>query len=397
METKDRITLLRARFFSLCLLLCLSILFFTPTNPLASEHQNDVEEQEIELESIRSEIKNVQSRISSAQESVDKYMTEIESNEKSIANLSLNIDELKIKIETQLSRLDQLQIESRDQENILLHERDLLAEQIRTAYKTGRHDFVKMLLNQENPELVGRMMAYHDYYNKARADRISEVQITLNNLNQIKIAISNESEKLETFKSEQLIELSKLSGLRDVRKSSISELNSYISEQDTQLVNLQYDEQELSNLINNLKNEQDIVELYENLPPFSSLKGKLGWPVKGNLITRFGSPKREGKLKWNGVRISSEIGNDVQAVSAGKVIFADWFRNLGLLMIIDHGNGFMSLYGHNERLLKKADDFVNTGEIVAKVGNTGGQTEPALYFEIRQQGAPQNPGLWCKN
>lgn len=397
METKDRITLLRARFFSLCLLLCLSILFFTPTNPLASEHQNDVEEQEIELESIRSEIKNVQSRISSAQESVDKYMTEIESNEKSIANLSLNIDELKIKIETQLSRLDQLQIESRDQENILLHERDLLAEQIRTAYKTGRHDFVKMLLNQENPELVGRMMAYHDYYNKARADRISEVQITLNNLNQIKIAISNESEKLETFKSERLIELSKLSGLRDVRKSSISELNSYISEQDTQLVNLQYDEQELSNLINNLKNEQDIVELYENLPPFSSLKGKLGWPVKGNLITRFGSPKREGKLKWNGVRISSEIGNDVQAVSAGKVIFADWFRNLGLLMIIDHGNGFMSLYGHNERLLKKADDFVNTGEIVAKVGNTGGQTEPALYFEIRQQGAPQNPGLWCKN
>jgi len=396
-ETKDRITLLRARFFSLCLLLCLSILFFTPTNPLASEHQNDVEEQEIELESIRSEIKNVQSRISSAQESVDKYMTEIESNEKSIANLSLNIDELKIKIETQLSRLDQLQIESRDQENILLHERDLLAEQIRTAYKTGRHDFVKMLLNQENPELVGRMMAYHDYYNKARADRISEVQITLNNLNQIKIAISNESEKLETFKSERLIELSKLSGLRDVRKSSISELNSYISEQDTQLVNLQYDEQELSNLINNLKNEQDIVELYENLPPFSSLKGKLGWPVKGNLITRFGSPKREGKLKWNGVRISSEIGNDVQAVSAGKVIFADWFRNLGLLMIIDHGNGFMSLYGHNERLLKKADDFVNTGEIVAKVGNTGGQTEPALYFEIRQQGAPQNPGLWCKN
>ena len=397
METRNRRTQIIKRFLPLCLSLCLCILFFATSNPLASEHQNDVETREIELESIRSQIKTVQSKISSAQDSVDEYMTEIESSEKSIASLSLNIEELETKVNTQLIRLDQLQIESLEQERILLHERGLLAEQIRTAYKTGQHDFLKMLLNQEHPELVGRMMAYHDYYNKARTDRISEIQITLNNLNQLEIAIFNESEKLGSLKSEQLNELTQLSGLRDERRSSISDLNNYISEQDNQLINLQNDEQELSNLINNLKNKQDIVELYENLPPFSSLKGKLGWPVKGNLITRFGSPKREGKLKWNGVRISAEIGNDVQAVSAGKVIFADWFRNLGLLMIIDHGNGFMSLYGHNERLLKKADDFVSSGEIIAKVGNTGGQTESALYFEIRQQGAPQNPGLWCKN
>ncbi len=367
---------------------------FTPS--YADQHQQDVENREVELESIRTQIKSVQTNITSAQKNIDEYLTDIEANEKSISDISLNVEDLENKISGQVLKLQQLQNESAEQEGILINERTLLANQVRTAYKTGRHDFLKMLLNQENPDMVGRMMAYHDYYNKARSERISEIQITLNNLKQIELAINNESTELERLHAEKVDELEQLSDFMKERKSSISELNQYITEQDEQLTSLQRDEQELRDLIDNLKNRQDVVQLYENLPPFSSLKGKLDWPVQGKLITRFGSQKREGKLTWNGVRISAGSGDDVHAVSAGKVIFADWFRNLGLLMIIDHGNGFMSLYGHNERLLKKADDFVTTGEIIAKVGNTGGQAESALYFEIRQQGSPQNPGLWCK-
>jgi septal ring factor EnvC (AmiA/AmiB activator) len=210
-------------------------------------------------------------------------------------------------------------------------------------------------------------------------------------------AIDNETRKLETLKKEQLGKLDQLAASRDDRRTVIDELNRTIADQDRELQTLQLDEQELSSLIDNLKNRQDIVELYENLPPFDSLKGKLRWPVQGKITTRYGSAKREGKLRWNGVKISAGQGNDVTAVSTGKVIFADWFRNLGLLIIIDHGNGYMSLYGHNERLLKKAGDFVSTGEAVAKIGNTGGQSETALYFEIRQQGTPMNPGLWCQS
>jgi len=374
---------------------CVAFFSFLTTS-FATQHLQDVENREVELESIRTQIKSVQTNISTAQKNIDEFLADIETNEKSISDISLNIEDLENQISGQVYKLQQLQNESAEQENILFNERTLLANQVRTAFKTGRHDFLKMLLNQENPDMVGRMMAYHDYYNKARSERISEIQITLNNLNQIELAINDESRELERLRFEKLDELEDLSSFMSERKSSITELNHYIAEQDRQLVSLQRDEEELRELIDNLKNRQDVVELYENLPPFSSLKGKLNWPVKGKLITRFGSQKRKGKLTWNGVRISADTGNDVHAVSAGKVIFADWFRNLGLLMIIDHGNGFMSLYGHNERLLKKADDFVSTDEIIAKVGNTGGQTESALYFEIRQQGSPQNPGLWFK-
>jgi septal ring factor EnvC (AmiA/AmiB activator) len=127
------------------------------------------------------------------------------------------------------------------------------------------------------------------------------------------------------------------------------------------------------------------------------MKGKLSWPVAGRLITRFGTEKKEGRLRWNGVRIAAESGASVNAVGPGKVIFADWFRNLGLLIIIDHGHGYMSLYGHNADLTRKAGEYVNMGEQIASVGDTGGQGEPALYFEIRQQGTPLDPALWCRD
>ena len=144
-----------------------------------------------------------------------------------------------------------------------------------------------------------------------------------------------------------------------------------------------------------MKEDESVVRNFEEITPFNQLRGKLNWPVKGDLKNRFGSLRKGGKLRWQGVRIAADSGNDVEAVSPGRVIFADWFRNMGLLIIIDHGNGFMSLYGHNERLLKKAGDWVSAREVIAKVGDTGGQQEPNLYFEIRRGGNPVNPALWC--
>ena len=239
-------------------------------------------------------------------------------------------------------------------------------------------------------------MTYHDYYNRARSERISEIQITINNLQQLVQTIDTETRKLGLLKDQQINKYDQLAKFGEERNAIINDLNQYISQQDQELSNLQQDEQELESLLNNLKNNQNVVELYENLPPFDSLKAKLNWPVSGKIITKYGSAKKDGKLRWNGVKISAVQGNEVASISAGKVIFADWFRNLGLLIIIDHGNGYMSLYGHNERLLKKTDDFVSTNEAIAKVGNTGGQSESALYFEIRQQGTPLNPALWCQ-
>ena len=381
--------------FPVCGALFLIFSYF-PYITHASNNQIPGEDKEIELESIRVQIKDVQVKIDVARQSVDIYLNELQVNEKSIMEITLNLENINLSIESQFKKLQQLHIESAEQEKILENERVLLADQIRVAYKTGRHDFLKLLLNQEKPELIGRLMAYHDYYNRARSNKISEIQLTLINLKQLEIAIDKETRELETLKEEQINRFELLAAYGDERTAIINQINDYISIQDRALRNLQLDEQELSDLVNNLKSEQDIVGLYENLPPFESLKGKLDWPVSGKIITRYGSTKKEGKLRWNGVRISATPGNDVAAISSGKVIFADWFRNMGLLIIIDHGYGYMSLYGHNERLLKKPGDFISTGDSIAKVGNTGGQSVSALYFEIRQQGSPMNPSLWCQ-
>jgi len=355
------------------------------------------EDQEIRLEVLRTQIRDIKNNINTAREDTGSYLQELQSSEMAIAEASARLESLNDEIRDRAQKLEQLVGESLEQEKILASERSLLAEQVRVAYKTGRHDFLKLLLNQEDPGLIGRMIVFHDYHNKARTDRIREIQITLQNLESLRRKIDNESLALERLRREQSQKLDQLQAYRDTRTAVIQDLERFIATQDRELQNLQQEEHKLAELLDRLGKERTVVELYENLPPFSTLKGKLDWPAKGSIVTRYGSTKKGGKLRWNGVRISAATGEEVIAVSAGKVIFADWFRNLGLLLIIDHGEGFMSLYGHNERLLKKAGDFVDTGEPVARMGNTGGQSETALYFEIREQGNPVNPGLWCRS
>ncbi len=359
--------------------------------------QTDSEEKrEVELESIRTQIRDVQSRISVARQDVDIYLSELQQSEKSSTELSSLLLSLAEAVKQKLITLEQLHQESATQQVILASERKLLAEQLRISYKTGRHDFLKLFLNQEDPALMGRMMTYHDYYNKARSDRIAEIRMTLQNLQSLQTRIDQETTELQALRDEQIQKLQQLDAYRNSRSSIVASLQDYISGQDKELQNLQRDEQELTNLVDNLRNEQPDHELASELPPFATMKGKLKWPVSGKVITRFGSEKKEGKLKWNGVRIAAPAGTGVTAIGPGKVIFADWFRNLGLLIIVDHGNGFMSLYGHNESLAKKPGDLVSMGEQISSVGDTGGQGETALYFEIRQEGTPLNPDQWCK-
>jgi septal ring factor EnvC (AmiA/AmiB activator) len=174
-------------------------------------------------------------------------------------------------------------------------------------------------------------------------------------------------------------------------------LQSFINKQGAQLQILQINEQELENLVGQLKHQDLAIQTFEDIPSFNSLRGQLNWPIKGRVISRFGSLRKGGKLKWQGVNISARSGVEVKAISTGKVVFADWFRNMGLLLILDHGDGFMSLYGHNERLLKKSGDWVIADDLIARVGDTGGQQLSGLYFEIRQSGNPIDPVLWCQN
>lgn len=354
------------------------------------------EQREIELESIRNRIRDVKSSIDEAKKDVDGYHSELQQSEMAASRIEQTLQSLSADVAARQLTLEQLRAESESQQKILVSERALLADQLRTAYKTGRHDFLQLFLNQEDPSIIGRMMTWHDYYNRARSRRIHEIRITLENLDHLQKRIDQETTELQKLRDEQAQSLSQLENYRSSRNSIIANLQTYISTQDEALQSLRRDEVELGKLLENLDTSEAVTALYEELPPFQSMKGKLTWPVNGKIISRFGAEKKEGKLRWNGVRISAASGTEVTAVSAGKVIFADWFRNLGLLIIIDHGNGYMSLYGHNESLIRKAGDFVNPGEPIAHVGDTGGQTEPALYFEIRGNGKPLDPTQWCR-
>lgn len=362
-----------------------------------AQDEPGVQEKSIELESVRSRIRNLQNDIQAAQDEADRLQKDIQSNERDAVNVRERLTDIENEINDRVVKLAGLNVDRAAREKSLSGERQIMARQIRAAYKIGRNDYLKLLLNQEDPDLVGRMLVYYDYYNRARSNRIDKINRSLREINRIKDNIQTEKEKLDGLREEQLNKLEEFTQSRASRDENIARLQVYISDQGRQLQVLQRNEQEIETLVNQLHRQESIVKSFEEVPPFTSLKGKLKWPVTGKIGARYGNSRKGGKLKWQGVQIRAASGADVHAVSTGKVVFADWFRNLGLLIIIDHGNGYMSLYGHNERLLKKVGDWVLADESIAKVGDTGGQEHTNLYFEIRSSGMPVDPALWCKS
>ncbi|MBF8268677.1 MAG: Peptidase M23 protein [Gammaproteobacteria bacterium] len=358
--------------------------------------EEDNAQKAAELETLRTRIKDVESNIQAARSETDQIYKDLQDNEVAAAAVSQKLADIDKDINNSVQSLAELNVKQSAMQATLGEERKYLAQQIRAAYKMGKNDYLKLLLNQEDPARIGRMLAYYDYFNKARALRINQVQETLAGISLLERQIQTEKAALDQLRAEQLVKLEEYTSHRISRQGIIIRLENFIAEQDKQLHTLQLDEQELAELVSRLEQPESIVQTFEDIPPFNKLKGKLAWPVKGELKSRFGGLRKGGKLKWQGVSIAAASGNDVEAVSPGRVIFADWFRNMGLLLIIDHGGGYMSLYGHNERLLKKVGDWVGEREAIAKVGDTGGQQQPNLYFEIRHSGNPQDPGLWCK-
>jgi len=351
----------------------------------------------LELENLRTRIKDVETRIKSAQDETEKLQKQLRTNELTTAETLIYLYDIKLGISNKNAELEELTFEQAELEAALRQEKEKLTHQIRSAYQIGRNDYIKLILNQEDPALVGRALAYYDYHNRARSERIEQVNTTLTNLDQIQTSIREEAAKLEALKSEHQTKLSNFHQYRASRRDIITRLHKFIAEQGVELQILQENERELGALFQDLKQEKAAtIIMYEAMPPFNTLKGKLTWPVKGKLLKKYGANKKGGNLKWQGVLIDAETGTSVNAISTGKIVFADWFRNLGLLIIIDHGDGFMSLYGHNQNLLKNTGDWVLAGEKIATVGDSGGQSDTALYFEIRKGAEPLNPAKWCK-
>lgn len=345
------------------------------------------------MEAVKSRIKTVQTRIKSAENEVELMLAELGKYETAAAEVTTAVTRINSEINAGQDRLTALKEELDQLGANMRLEKDLLSEQVRAMYRTGRNDYIKLLLNQENPALFGRTLAYHDYFNQARTKRIGAISLAQEQVRSLQEKIHIETEQLISLRSGKEAKLTELTAYREDRRRVLARSRRYIDDQDRQLQVLLKTERELGALLTRLRRTEQV---YEDDAPFVSLKGKLTWPVRGKIITRYGELKKGGKIKSQGITFASDAGTDVHAVSSGTVVYADWFRNLGLLLILDHGDGFMSLYGYNEVLLKKAGDRVGKDSPIARTGDTGGQNHPGLYFEIRREGNPLNPSLWCR-
>ncbi|TLU65784.1 peptidase M23 [Thalassotalea litorea] len=268
----------------------------------------------------------------------------------------------------------------------------VLAEQIRSAYYAGHHDYLKLLLNQQDPNQVNRNLTYYQYLNDARIESIDDYKSVIKALLDVEQEQRQQAEKLSKLIAEQQQQKQALQGNRQQRAATLKQINSGILSSKQRLNKLEEEEKSLIQAIARLQAMQE--QAWE-LNGLSKLKNKLQWPVQGRITHAYGK-RKQGYLRWKGVLMRAPAGQSVYTIHNGTVLFADWLKGYGLVVVIDHGEGYMSLYGHNQTLLKNVGDRVEIGEPIALVGQSGGQNQAGLYFEIRHKGKPVNPKHWCK-
>lgn len=355
----------------------------------------DAREKQEELEDLRAEIQKVQQALARDLGKRDELTRELRSAERELSAAASALREVNIKLEYKQERLSKLEAEQRARRAALAAERDALAAQVRAAYIAGREEKMKLLLNQQDPATFGRVLVYYDYLNRERSDRIGRVNQQLARLEELEKEIAAEVAALDDAREERAEILARLEATRDQRANVLAELEESIRDRNAELEQLRRDERALADLVQSLLDVfADIPARLDNRAAFNSLRGKLDWPASGRVVANFGQSRAEGRMRWNGLLIASEPGTPVRAVSHGRVAYADWLPHYGLLLILEHGDGYMSLYGHNQTLYKEVGDWVEPGEIVAAMGDSGGQQRAALYFEIRHNKDIQDPRRW---
>jgi septal ring factor EnvC (AmiA/AmiB activator) len=348
---------------------------------------------EQELEQVRERISDLKKSLDRAAKQRDKLAAELQTADVAIAEKRLKLRELERQMSDSEKRRADLDARIAEAENALQRESAELAVQLRAAYMSGETERLKLLLNQQDPATLGRLLVYYAYLNEYRSGNIETITGRVNELAALRGEVAAEVARLNEIAVAREAELVRLDAAQSERKALLARLNQRIEAEGREVDRLAAQEQDLARLI------AELTSILSDYPisseaPFSSLKGKLTWPVAGDLLHDFGQPRVGGKLKWNGVVLAAPRGREVRAVYHGRVAFADWLSGLGLLVIVDHGDGFMSLYGYNETILKDAGDWVAPGDAIATVGDSGGQPSSALYFEIRKGKQPLNPRDW---
>jgi septal ring factor EnvC (AmiA/AmiB activator) len=375
---------------------CTLLLLFLATSGAAlaqDSHGELAKVKERELEQVRERISNLKQSMDRAANERDRLTSELQDIEVAISEQRMRIKDIEREQRYAEKKKLVLDADMAERETHLDRESEELAAQIRAAYMSGSQEKIKLLLNQRDPATLGRLMAYYRYINDYRADNIEAVMEEIERLSELRSLIAAEEARLTSLASSRYAELTALNNSQQERQVLLTSLKRKIANEGQEVDKLAAEEQDLTRLI------AELTSILSDYPisseqPFSQHKGKLTWPVAGTLIHDFGQPRVGGKIKWNGVVLAAPRGREVRAVYHGRIAFADWLAGMGLLVIVDHGEGYMTLYGYNETILKNAGDWVAPGDVIATVGESGGQSQPSVYFELRKGTKPMNPRQW---
>ena len=352
------------------------------------------------LEAVRSEISELDKTLSLNKKTKAELQQQLKKQSLKVSEISRELNQIKqsiaVKDDELLNLQQQLGVTQKQQTKQL----EALNQQIRSAFMNAQPSYLKILLSEQSPERVSRSNTYYRYFHTARQQQLETLHTTLQNLTEQEKAVYAVKRNLDELEQQQLSQQEAFKQQTVERERTLAALNKKISGQDAQLAALKEEEKNLQSLLDSLaKKAAKRPPPSKTVKPserFSSLSGKLQWPLSGKILASYGSQRNLDKLSWKGILIASEKGTSVKASAEGRVVFADWMKGFGLLIIIDHGEQFMTLYGNNDSLLKNTGDTVSAGEVIAQSGDQGVRQTAGLYFEVRHKGSPTNPMQWLR-
>lgn len=366
-----------------------------PPAKAAGEH-TDASRTQARLQAVRDQIARIARQVSRGQAERDRLTRQLRATEESVGKAQAALDDLRQQRAASAAQRTQLQTQKRRRETDLATDREALVGQLRAAYLIGRQEPLELLLNQADAARAGRMFIYYSYFGRARALQIQAIEADLQRIGQLDAQLQAQDQRLASLQQAQQTQVSALQQARSQRMQVLAGIAAQTRTRSARLARLRRQRNGLESLLAQLR------QAAASLPPealgnspFAHLRGRLRLPVAGRIIDSFGQA-RAGGLEWQGDLFATTRDAPVHAISQGRVIYADWLAGLGLLIIIDHGGGYMSLYGHNARLYESVGQHVAAGQTIAAAGDTGGSARPELYFEIRKAGRPLDPRLWLR-
>ena len=370
----------------------LALLLLLGAQPVSVMAESDIEESALALKQTLDQLNALDKWLTEAEQESNQLQSQLREQDTKIAALTKKTRAAEIELSEANKALNKSTQEIGELKALQQVQSKAVSIHLRAAYRLGGDDFIKQLLNKKSPADLDRLIRYHGYFGAERLDLIDEYKETLQQLAQSENMLREQKQKrnkhLLTLKEQRQA----MSDQRANRALSIRKLAEQKKDKSQQQKTLLADSQRLQTLIQTLELEATTFDDSSII----DAKGNLPAPLKGQLKHRFGEQRAGGNLSWRGIKINADLGTPITAVFRGRVVFADWLRGFGLMTIVDHGEGFMTMYGFCDTLSKKTGDWIESGEIIGSAGSSGGQGEPGLYFELREGGKVSNPTKWLK-